>query len=178
MLEDVILIYRFKRGSGKALERIYEKYRGYLLTLAVALLHDADEAEDVLHDFFVSFAQSADRLRIDGSLKWYMATCVANRCRDVKRSRKWKAVSMEVAGTMVSCGRAVESRVEINEELGLARDALAKLPYEQREVVVLHGSGEMKFAEIAKLQGVSIKTTQSRYRYGLSKLREILDGQV
>jgi len=53
--------------------------------------------------------------------------------------------------------------------------ALAELPYEQREVFILHVQGEMKFKEIAKLQNISIKTAQSRYRYGVEKLRAILE---
>jgi len=65
-----------------------------------------------------------------------------------------------------------------NEELQLLNSALAAIPYEQKEVVVLHIRGQMKFRAIAELQGVSIKTVQSRYRYGLDKLRVMLDGQV
>ncbi|MHC4575215.1 MAG: sigma factor-like helix-turn-helix DNA-binding protein, partial [Planctomycetota bacterium] len=52
---------------------------------------------------------------------------------------------------------------------------LAKLPYEQREVFVLHAQGDMKFREIAGLVGVSTATVQSRYRYGAEKLRGLLE---
>jgi DNA-directed RNA polymerase specialized sigma24 family protein len=55
---------------------------------------------------------------------------------------------------------------------------LIKVPFEQREVIVLHLYGEMKFREIATLQAVSLKTIQSRYRYGLDKLRSILNSEV
>jgi RNA polymerase sigma-70 factor (ECF subfamily) len=52
--------------------------------------------------------------------------------------------------------------------------ALKELPYEQRETFVLHIQGDMKFREIANLQNVSIKTVQSRYRYGVEKLQKLL----
>ena len=55
---------------------------------------------------------------------------------------------------------------------------MAQLPYEQREAVVLHLQGAMKFKEIADLQKTSVKTVLSRYRYGLDKLRSILDDEV
>jgi DNA-directed RNA polymerase specialized sigma24 family protein len=42
----------------------------------------------------------------------------------------------------------------------------------------MHLRGEMKLSEIADLQGVSVNTAKSRYRYGLEKLRSILNGQV
>jgi RNA polymerase sigma-70 factor (ECF subfamily) len=178
MIEDRVLIYKFKRGSRSALQRIYEKYRGYLLTLATALLSDVNTAEDVVHDFFVSFAQSADSLRLDGSLKWYLATCVANRARDRIRAGKRQAVSIDYAGSMCSDAKAPESSAICNEELRLLNSALDRIPYEQREVVILHARGRMRFRSIAKHQDVSIKTVQSRYRYGLDKLRVILNGQV
>lgn len=169
---------RFKRGSRTALQRIYEKYRKFLLTLATALLNDVSSAEDCLHDFFVSFAQSAESLRLDGSLKWYLATCVANRARDRIRAGKRQAVNLEHAEFVCSGAKAPESSAICNEELQLLNGALAEIPYEQREVIILHARGQMRFREIAKLQSVSIKTVQSRYRYGLDKLRVILDGQV
>ena len=46
MLEDKLLIRKFKRGSETAFVRIYEKYKNYLLTLATALLNDVSIAED------------------------------------------------------------------------------------------------------------------------------------
>ena len=52
--------------------------------------------------------------------------------------------------------------------------ALASLPDEQREVVILHIHGELKFREIAEMLGVSSNTAQSRYRYALSALRKLL----
>ena len=64
MLEDELLKWRFKCGSRDALSRIYEKYLNHMLTLAMGLLNDMNMAEDIVHDVFVSFAQSASRLRI------------------------------------------------------------------------------------------------------------------
>jgi DNA-directed RNA polymerase specialized sigma24 family protein len=55
MIEDKLLIWRFKRGSSDALCRIYKKYKDNLLRLAAALLNDTSAAEDVVHDFFVYF---------------------------------------------------------------------------------------------------------------------------
>ena len=178
MIEDRVLIYRFKRGDGGALRRIYEKYRGYLLTLAMGLLGDGGEAEDVVHDFFVRFAESGRSMRTEGSLKWYLAKCVANRARDKMRARKRQAVGLDAAAEVEGQQETAEARAMGNEEMELLKGALEQLPYEQREVVVLYGRGEMRFRAIAKLQEVSIKTVQSRYRYGIEKLRAILDGQV
>jgi len=174
MIEDGLLVYRFKRGSRQALQDIYQKYRAYLLTLATALLNDVNAAEDILHDFFVSFAQSGKKLKTDGSLKWYLVTCVANRARDRIRAEKRQAVSLDHADSMRSNADDPETLAICNEEMQRLLCAIDQLPYEQREVVILHARGQMKFKMIARLQSVSIKTVQSRYRYGLDKLRAAL----
>jgi RNA polymerase sigma-70 factor (ECF subfamily) len=178
MLEDRLLIWKFKRGSRKALQRIYEKYRGYLLTIATALLNDVNTAEDVIHEFFLAFAQSGDRLKLNGSLKCYLATCVSNRARDYLRAGRRQAISFDHALPICSQARGPESSAISTEETQQVIKALEQIPYEQREVVVLHTRGQMKFNAIAELQQVSIKTIQSRYRYGLDKLRILLNGQV
>ena len=178
MIEDRLLILKFTCGSRDALRQIYEKYAGFLLTLATALLNDVNTAEDVVHDFFVSFAQSSEKLKPDGSLKWYLATCVANRARDKIRAKQQRTVSLDKVGSICSKVKAPDSAAVCNEELQRLSLAMEQLPYEQREVVILHAKGEMKFKTIAKLQNTSIKTVQSRYRYGLDKLWSILNGEV
>jgi len=66
----------------------------------------------------------------------------------------------------------------LDEESQLLTDALSRLPLEQLETIILHLKGGMKFKEIADMQGISINTVQGRYRYGLDKLRTILNGEL
>ena len=178
MVEDKILIWRFKRGSREALQRIYEKYVVYLVTLATALLNDAGTAEDIVHDVFVSFAQSAERLRLEGSLKAYLATCVVNRVRDRVRAQQRQPFALEEAQPVCSTACGPELSAVCSEELQQLSRAMAQLPYEQKEVVMLHVHGGMMFKHIAKSQQVSINTVQSRYRYALDKLRSLMNGEM
>ena len=64
------------------------------------------------------------------------------------------------------------------EETGILNKAMSQLPYEQREVVVLHLQGNLKFTQIARLRSASVNTIRSRYRYGLEKLRSLLNSEV
>jgi RNA polymerase sigma-70 factor (ECF subfamily) len=178
-LEDKLLILRFKQGSPEALRRIYEKYRLYLLKLAVALLHDVTLAEDIVHDVFVRFVQSAEEFKIKGSLKAYLRTCVLNGVRNKVRSDQIRNyVELSQAGPIPSDQNGSDQWAILEEESMRISSALVQVPFEQREVVVLHLHGGMKFREIAKLQAVSTKTVQSRYRYGLNKLRSILNSEI
>ena len=178
MLEDKLLIWKLNRGSSEALEKIYEKYELFLTTVAMALSNNIDVAEDVVHDFFVSFVVSADKLRINGNLKAYLAICVANLTRDRLRRKQREPVGLD--NDIQIASRAMEpekSAIRREESLKLYR-AISQLPYEQKEVIVLHLHGSMKFTQIAKLRGVSVNTVRSQYRYGLSKLRSLMNGEV
>ena len=88
MLEDKVLIWKFKASSREAIQRIYNKYEGFLLTLAANLLHDSAAAEDVVQDVFIKFVQSPEKFHLRTSLKAYLAVCTANRARDLLRKRK------------------------------------------------------------------------------------------
>jgi RNA polymerase sigma-70 factor (ECF subfamily) len=61
-----------------------------------------------------------------------------------------------------------------DDEIKIVMRALEKLAPEQREVIVLHLQGDMKFRQIATMLDVSVNTAQSRYRYGMEKLRQLL----
>lgn len=178
MLEDEILKWKFKRGSDEALTLIYEKYLGPMLTLAMGLLNDPGAAEDVVQDAFVSFAQSRRNFRLTGSLSGYLATSVVNRVRDHKRRLSRQAAQTPDRVERTSDSTRPDQRVILDEQARLLNSAVAELPDEQREVVLLRLKADMKFRQIAKLQQTSINTVLSRYRYGLEKLRSTLDGEV
>jgi RNA polymerase sigma-70 factor (ECF subfamily) len=179
MLEDELLKWKFKRGSPEALSRIYEKYFDSMLTLAMGLLRRAEDAQDVVHDVFVSFARSANDFRLRGSLSGYLATSVVNRVRDRLRRDRRHAARTDTEPPALSPEAGPAEKVIRSEQKQRLNEALASLPYDQREVIVLRLKGDMKFREIAKLQGVPITTVQSRYQYGLDRLRSMLDeGEV
>ena len=95
-----------------------------------------------------------------------------------KAGRREKTADLDQAGLAESSADMPEQWIISNERLRRLNNALAELPFEQREVISLHVQGEMKFRAIADLQAVSINTVQSRYRYGLDKLRSILDSEA
>ena len=173
MIEDALLKWRFRQGSADALSRIYQKYVDFLLTLAMGLLYDNASAQDAVHDVFVKLAASSDDFKLKGSLKSYLATCVLNRSRDMLRASSRNTVDLAAAVSIASDDNTVQSIIGSEQSENIAK-ALSQLPGEQREVIVMHFKGEMKFKQIAKLQDASINTVQSRYRYGLDKLRCIL----
>jgi len=178
MLEDKLLLWKFKRGSSEALERIYEKYEAYLITVATGLLNNTHAAEDVLHDFFVSFVRASEKIKLEGNLKAYLAVCVANLARNMIKRRRLEPVPLDENEPIDSVIQGPELLAIQEEETEILNQAMSQLPYEQREVIVLHLQGDMRFTQIAKLRSTSVNTIRSRYRYGLEKLRALLNSQV
>ena len=176
MLEDWLLIRRLRQGDRTALARVYQKYKDDMLTIANCLLIDLAAAEDCLHDVFVGFASGAAELRPGGNLKGYLLTATANRARDRLRAKTRQKENVSLADMADLADDPAEPTAGLIdcEETTRLYNALAELPYEQREVITLHVHGKLRFRQIAKRQGVSTNTVQSRYRYGLDKLRTLL----
>jgi len=178
MIDEKILVWRFNRGSKDALKMLYEKYKDDLLGLAITLLRDRSFAEDVVHDVFVTFAGTTGSFQLSGTLKGYLSTCVANAARDRNRLRSRRDIGLYAAEAVQSdSGDPVEHVID-SEQSGRLTQLLERVAYEQREIIVLHLHYEMRFKEIAEALGISINTVQSRYRYGLDKLRSIMNSMV
>jgi RNA polymerase sigma-70 factor (ECF subfamily) len=178
VMEDKLLIWKFKRGSREALRQIYDKYHGRLLKLAVVLTGNIYIAEDIVQDVFVHFAR-ADRFGLYGSLKSYLITSTLNSVRNQRRNnRRHKLQSLDEAEHSPSFTERPDQWVVLSEQLERLSCAMACLPYEQREVITLRMEENMTFHRIACLQKTSISTVHGRYRYGIEKLRSLLNSEV
>jgi len=178
VLQDMLLIWKFRSGDSNALARIYEDHRKTLLRVAAGLLHQTSAAEDIVHDVFVQLAQAPDKLGWHGNLRSFLVTCVVNRVRNANKAMYGRMGRLEATPEPVADHPGPEHWILAGERLTKLNDALAQLPYEQCEVVILHLQAGMKFRAIAESQNASINTVQSRYRYGLDRLRSLLDGEI
>jgi RNA polymerase sigma-70 factor (ECF subfamily) len=132
VLEDRLLVWRLRRGNAEALCRVYDKYREDLLRLAVSLSNDAAAAEDIVHDVFISFIRGAGQFRLSGSLKAYLATCVANRAQHRTDRVQEPSAGARPAAVSDSGGRTSGSNPAKASQIA----GLALLPGEQREVTL------------------------------------------
>ena len=174
-MEDKLLVLKCKRGSTEALARIYEKYKTDMLVLAMALLNDKSAAEDVMHDVFLSFVMNLDKFGLTGSLKGYLLTCVANRARNFNKAKHRQSAEVAPAEPVSAGSDEPPRAIMCNEQLQQLSNAMVQLPYNQREVIMLHFQAGITFRTIGKSLGISANTAKSRYRYGLDKLRTIFD---
>lgn len=176
MFRDKNQLKQIQIGDSKALRELYVAHKDLMLTLANALLHDIHLAEDVVQNVFVRFARNIHHVE-NTNIKAYLTTSVVNEVRSQLRRKQLhveQGADMEQAGVIEPPCR----RMEETETAARLRVGLDELPYEQREVVLLRMKAGLKFKQIAALQETSIATVQGRYRYGLDKLRSLLNGEL
>ena len=176
MNQDRQWIQQLQQGSPEALREVYLATKDELFSLAMVLCRDRALAEDVLQDVFVALARKSQSLRIQSNLKAYLATCVVNRVRSYYRARRDSTHLEQVEP--VSEERSPEADLTQNELVGQVTSALSQLPADQCEVVVLHLHSGLTFKVIAQQLDISINTVQSRYRYGLARLRTLLENEM
>ena len=173
MSEEKALLHKLVRGDADAMDSIYSRYKDDLLTAAMSYVCDIYLAEDCLQDVFLSLAEDAARFQIRDNLKGYLISCILNRAKNkIRKNAKVSGSNGDYDATSPSVSSA-DRLVEDDRKQKLF-EAMAKLPDEQHEVIAMHLYADMKFGEIAKLLNLSINTVQSRYRYGLEKLKTLL----
>lgn len=143
-------------------ERLYEAKARHLIVYGRALGLSHSEAEDILQDTFTALLQRDARPE---QPEHYCLRSFRNRAFNFRRSL-WRRLWRELESS-----RWFErSETETPQERAAMR-ALAELPLEQREVIVLKIWHQYTFEEIGGLLETSPNTVAGRYRYGLRKLR-------
>ena len=179
MAQDRRLTWRLQRGRVDALRLIYDKYKLDLLKWAIMLTGDLHHSEDAVQDVFLKLAESYDRISDHGNLKNFLVTCLMNRIRTLRRdSQRHQATQLDGAAIETTRISAPDQWAVVNEQMQRISKAMAELPQEQREVVTLRFEGDLGFREIARIQNASVNTVQGRYRYGMAKLRSLLNSEV
>jgi RNA polymerase sigma-70 factor (ECF subfamily) len=179
--DDPRLMLRVSQGDERALGELYDRYAGTVHSLAMAILRDADEAEEATADAFVQIwtnAGSWDASR--GSVGAWITTITRTRALDRLRSRKRRERAVERAtegdeqGTAVPMsdpGVAPDRAAERVELSGNVAKHLAELPDPQRQAIELAFFRGYSHSEIADELGEPLGTVKTRIRAGMEKLR-------
>ena len=109
----------------------------------------------------------------------YLITSTLNGVRNHRRSnRRRQEQNLDQAEHVPSVTRRPDQWAVLSECLERLSRAMVCLPYEQREVITLRMEANMTFRQIAGMQETSVSTVNARYRYGIEKLRSLLNSEV
>lgn len=174
---DVELLRRMSAGDVKAVGLLYDRYSGILLPLALRIVRDRTEAEDVVHDAFVAVADRAGQYTEErGTVIAWLVTLVRNLSIDLTRRRDRRgALNREILPYEPA------ARVDDPEELtsdaqerAKIQRAIATLPEAQQRTIFVAFFEGLSYPEIAARENVPLGTIKSRAARALSALREAL----
>ena len=166
------IIIRATEGDIEAFEEIYNLSSSYVYTLAYRVTQNAEDAQEVTQDVFVSVYRNLDRFQFRSSFKTWIyriATNMAiNMYRKRSKERGRKVVFDETIGTDHPAGKTEVFDKEDNE--ARVNNMLKDLPPEQRACLVLKSIEGLKYHEIAKVLNININTVRSRLKRAREKL--------
>ena len=146
-----------------------EKEKRQLFCYACYRLGDANEAEDILQDLFVTLCATPGVIENTKNLKSYIFRSLSNKCNTLLRNRQ-KLQIVDIDSKEVS-EKEDSQPTNFEQEYTLINRLLNTIPQEQSEVIWLHIHGEKTFKEIADILEIPESSVKSRYRYGIEKLR-------
>jgi RNA polymerase sigma-70 factor (ECF subfamily) len=165
------LIQGLAEGRDDAFAALYDKFGQSLFRVAFAMSGSRPDAEDAVQEVFLGLVRARAKLSRVENLRAYLFTSLRHTIKKTagchKAKRAFPAID-SIPGYALG-----EERSELGRSVRLER-ALSELPKEQREMITLKVDGDLTFAEIASLLGISANTGASRYRYALEKLRAAL----
>lgn len=160
-------LHQARAGDGSAFAELLRPEYRTAIRLANALLHDLDEAEDIVQDAAIKAWTKLGNLREGSPLRPWFLAIVANECRSLQRTKWWSGRATE------NVPEAEADVVDIAAAMDLRR-ALVHLEYHQRLVLVLRYYLDMPYEEIALTLEISPKAARSRVERAVNRLRPIL----
>ena len=159
-------------GDAAAFEALYRRHKDALYRYLLRGTSSPDLAAELFQDVWKNLIQARLRYRPDAPFGAYLFKLAHNRLTDHYRmQRPTTEVPEDLPAPEAERPDAAAARTF--EARRLLR-ALAVLPPEQREVIVLREERDLTLEQIAEIQGVGRETVKSRLRYALVKLREVL----
>jgi RNA polymerase sigma factor (sigma-70 family) len=179
-MEEQDFISRSQKGDVEAFNHLVERYQRLIYNLALRMLGNAEAAEDATQDTFLSAYKAVAKFR-GGSFKAWILRIAANSCHDkIRSARRTRVTSldnlMEISGDFIADNGAESPEdYALRRELGrFLNEGLARLPEDQRLVVILCDIQGLSYEEISEATGSSLGTVKSRLNRGRARLRDFL----
>jgi RNA polymerase sigma-70 factor (ECF subfamily) len=173
--QEAALIRRCQAGDKEAFGMLVEQYRSVLFGTAYLMMRDRGLAEDAVQEALIQIWKHLPSFRLKSSIKTWLVRIVINEVKQQFRKKKLPLVSLEEAPDAPSELDVSESVLIHDEERRELREAVVKLPLEQREAIVLRYFSDLSVPEIAVVTNQPEGTIKSRLSRALERLNETLN---
>jgi RNA polymerase sigma-70 factor (ECF subfamily) len=177
---DEELIEACREGETSAFDVLVDRWEDKIRGAAWRVLGSDEEARDVAQEAFLKAYRGLDGFKREARFSSWLYQIALNLCRDRLRRRKTRAAvsleELEESGPVLVEPRPGAHEIAVRNDLaGAVRRAIAGLPEEQREVVILKEYEGLTFLEIAQALDVPVSTVKTRLYRGLGQLRVRLE---
>ena len=178
-LTDESLLAGLRSGDPDHAAAFVRRFQPRVFGLALAIVGDAEVAEEVAQETFVRawrYAGAYDPRR--GRVATWLLTIARNVATDARRLRRWECTDpAELAALGVPSEEAgPEERAIAGREAEELRRVIAELPEGQRRALVLAAFRGCTAREIGEVEGIALGTAKTRIRSAMLKLRSALEG--
>ena len=177
---DRTLVARMAQGDGDALAALYDRHAGPVYSLAVRILRDTRDAEDIVQDVFTQAWRQASRYTSTrGAVIAWLLTLARSRAIDRLRARRVRpegASNDAAAIPLIDASPPIEHQLLSAEQVARVRAALDDLPLLQRVAIELAFFEGLSHVQIADRLEQPLGTVKTRIRLAMGKLREMLGG--
>ncbi|MBN1563008.1 MAG: sigma-70 family RNA polymerase sigma factor [Anaerolineae bacterium] len=175
-MDDVLLVRRAKEGDDRAARQLFEKYQLRTYRLALGLLSDQEDAEEVAQDALTYALLNIHKYKEDlSSFSTWLHTITVSRSRDKRRRKILPIIPMT---QWLGMGNQIRDHTPGPEAFAMRREtegglltALDKLSPKLREAIVLRFYADCTYKEMGEIMGCSLNTARSRLRLAIEKLR-------
>ena len=173
------LIEKSRRGNEQAYGKLVGLWFKRIYNFCLKYFADHDLAMDMTQQTFISVYQKIDKLKDVDSFKYWLYKIALNHCREEDRKqkrRKWYSLFINDDAAQVESKIGLpDVEYQLREREELVAGMLAKLPEEQKTIVIMKEFEGMKFREISETLNISENTAKSRLYYGLKAMRKELE---
>ncbi|HRH97484.1 MAG TPA: sigma-70 family RNA polymerase sigma factor [Prosthecobacter sp.] len=176
---DILAMQRLAAGDDLALNEIMHRWRDKVAAFLKRMTGDPDAAVDLAQETFVRLYQSCGSYTPTAAFPTYLFRIAANLARNHQRwRRRHPTVSLEeeegAAGETAGDQSSPDAEMQSGERLRAVEAAIAALPPELREALLLFTYEDMSYAEIASTARRSVKTVEMRIYRARQMLKALL----
>lgn len=168
-LGDGDLIAAHRSGDPTAFSQIVNRYQRPIHRMALRWARDADEADELTQRTFLRLLAHIDDFQ-GNQLKSYLFRIAANLCKNHLRDRARLVFGLSIDPVAPVEGDSLEKK----ERRTLLRKLMTRLPQRQRQVVTLRIDGELPFAEVASVLGITENSAKVNFHHAVKRLRLLM----
>ncbi len=171
---DAALVRRVLTGDIEAFSLLVDRHHARCLRVATHLLGSPDDAEDVVQDAFLRAYRHLGSYREQERFGSWLSRIVVNQCRSrVAKESRYESLDA-LPDDLDAVSPAAETRTDAALQRRRLAMALATLPFEQREAIVLRFADALSYEDMAVVTGAGVSALKMRVQRACARLRTLL----